>query len=56
MVPLLLFLFGMVMQCGIRMYTECRDTAAAVQEERELQIVEKFYFWQGAGGIGTNED
>lgn len=55
-VPLLLFLFGMAMRCGIQLYTECRDTAVVVQNEQKLEIVQEFYFWQGIEEIGRDED
>lgn len=55
-VPLFLFLFVLTIDTGIRMYTECRDTAEAICGEKDMKIVEKFYFWQGIGGIWEDED
>ncbi len=52
----LLFLFAFTMESGIQMYTECRDTAIAIQGEAEMDIIEKFYFWQRIGSITENED
>lgn len=47
--PLLLFLFGFVMQAGITMYEECRDTAEAIQGEPAIEIVETFHHWKKVG-------
>ena len=47
--PLVLFMFGLVMQTGIAMYEECRDTAVAIQEESDVEIVETFYHWKKVG-------
>lgn len=55
-VPLVLFVFVLAMQSGISMYTECRDTAAAIREEEELDIVKLFYRWREAGEFLGNED
>lgn len=54
--PLVLFLFGLVMQMGIAMYEECRDTAAAIQEESDIEIVEIFYHWKKVGEWIENGD
>ena len=54
--PLVLFLFGLVMQMGIAMYEESRDTAAAIQEESDIEIVETFYRWKKVGEWIENGD
>lgn len=48
-VPILLFVLSIVMQMGITMYSECKDTAAEIKQEKELEIVEMFYYWKKAG-------
>lgn len=48
-VSMLLILFGAVMKSGIMLYTECRDTAAAICAEPELETVKTFYLWQNVG-------
>lgn len=54
--PLLLFLFAMVMERGIEMYTECCNTAVSVYEEQEPDIVKSFYLWQRIGDITEDGD
>ena len=53
-VPLVLALFAFAMKSGIQMYTECRDTALAI--EQEIEAVKMFYSWQEAGELFQNED
>lgn len=50
-IPLVLLVFGLAMSSGIILYTECRDTAAGIREEKEFDAVETFYRWQGIGDI-----
>ena len=49
--PLVLLVFGLAMSSGIMLYTECRDTSADIQEEKEFDAVEAFYRWQGIGDM-----
>lgn len=55
-VPLVLFVFALAMQSGLSMYTECRDTAVLIQEERKPDVVKMFYRWREAGEFLGNED
>lgn len=54
--PLLLFLFAMVLDCGIWMYTECCGTAVSIYEEQDLETVKTFYFWQRIGDMTEDGD
>ncbi len=54
--PLVLLLFGAAMDGGIQMYTECRDTAVSIAEEKEIDTVKLFYRFKALGDITGNED
>lgn len=54
--PMLMFLFAITIQCGIQMYTECRDMAIGIQKEEELDIVAMFYRYQRIGDMLENGD
>lgn len=54
--PLLLWVFGIAMSSGIQMYAECTDTAAAILEEPNLDVVKVFYRSQEIEDIIGNEN
>lgn len=54
--PLVLFMFSFVMQMGITLYEECRNTAVAIQEEPDMEIVDTFYHWKKVGEWLENGD
>lgn len=55
-VPMLVFLFAITINCGIEMYTECRDMAIGIYEEEELDIVALFYRYQKIGDMVEDGD
>lgn len=55
-VPMLVFLFAITINCGLEMYTECRDMAVKIQEEEELDIVTLFYRYQKIGDMVEDGD
>lgn len=55
-VPMLVFLFVITINCGIQMYTECRDMAIGIQKEEELDIVTLFYRYQRIGDMVEDGD
>lgn len=55
-VPMLVFLFAITINCGMEMYTECRDMAIEIQKEEELEIVTLFYRYQKIGDMVEDGD
>ena len=55
-VPMFLFLFVIVISCGVEMYTECRDMAVEIQQEKELDTVTLFYRYQMIGDMVEDGD
>ena len=55
-VPMLVFLFAITINCGMEMYTECRDMAIEIQKEEELDIVTLFYRYHKIGDMVEDGD
>ena len=53
--PILLMLFALAMDGGIRLYQECQNTAISVREEEEIDIINMFYNWEMVEDL-KNED
>ncbi|MBO5068951.1 MAG: pilus assembly protein [Roseburia sp.] len=54
--PLVLMLFAMAMNGGIRLYQECRDTAISIREEEEIDVITMFYNWEMLEGVRKDEN
>ncbi len=54
--PLTLLVFGTAMNAGLKMYQECRGTAEEVLEEREWDVIKKFYLWNELGEMWEDGD
>lgn len=54
--PMMIIMFAIAMNTGIKMYQECIEGAAAIAEEEKFEIVKTFQNWDRLGDIGKNED
>lgn len=55
-VPMVIFLFAITMQTGLRLYTESKDLALAIAQEEDFDAVEMFYRLEVLGEIIGNEN
>lgn len=53
--PLVLMVFVMAMNGGIRLYQECADTANSIREEAEIDVIRMFYGWKLLGEAVQSE-
>lgn len=51
MIPLLLFVFAIAIESGMKMYMECQDTVLELESEEKIDVVQMFYIWNGIGEL-----